>query len=269
MAQAYVEQLRLASGVTAAAIRKAIQALAVSAGGRGLDAGCGIGLHTQMLTAALGRKGRVVGVDHCSEHLAVAREAVAVAGLGDRVEFVEGNVTHLPFDDATFDLVWCADTLWPVAVTTDPVAGVRELARVVRPGGTVALAYWSGQALLPGYPALEARLDSAFAATSPYLCGVAPRMHVFRALGWLQAVGLRQQAGRTYVSDLQAPLGARMRESLTYCLGMLWGNLEAQVSKEDWQAYQRLCDPASNQFILQDPAYYGFITYTVFSGMVP
>jgi demethylmenaquinone methyltransferase/2-methoxy-6-polyprenyl-1,4-benzoquinol methylase len=78
----------------------------------------------------------VVGVDQSAEMLAAGRARVAAAGLGDRIELREGRAESLPFDDAEFDAVTFTYLLRYV---DDPAATMRELARVVRPGGTVAM----------------------------------------------------------------------------------------------------------------------------------
>ena len=78
----------------------------------------------------------VVGVDQSAEMLAAGRARVARAGVGDRVELREGRAEALPFADGEFDALTFTYLLRYV---DDPAATLRELARVVRPGGTVAM----------------------------------------------------------------------------------------------------------------------------------
>ncbi len=78
---------------------------------------------------------RVTGLDQSPEMLAAGCERVARAGLGERVQLVEGSAEALPFGDAAFDALTVTYLLRYVA---DPAAQVRELARVVRPGGPLA-----------------------------------------------------------------------------------------------------------------------------------
>lgn len=99
-----------------------------------LDAGCGDGRFLAALPALGPVPDRVVGVDIADSILATARRAAASVGLD--VELVRGNLERLPFGDAEFDLVVSIQVLEHLL---DPAAGVRELARVVRPGGTLLL----------------------------------------------------------------------------------------------------------------------------------
>jgi demethylmenaquinone methyltransferase / 2-methoxy-6-polyprenyl-1,4-benzoquinol methylase len=77
----------------------------------------------------------VVGLDQSAEMLAEARRRVAAAGLDHRVELVEGTADDLPFEDRSFDGLTFTYLLRYV---DDPGATLRELARVVRPGGSLA-----------------------------------------------------------------------------------------------------------------------------------
>ena len=78
----------------------------------------------------------VVGIDRSPEMLAVARRRVAARGLGTTIELHEGRAETLPFADASFDAL---TVTYLLRYVDDPAATIRELARVVRPGGTMAL----------------------------------------------------------------------------------------------------------------------------------
>jgi demethylmenaquinone methyltransferase/2-methoxy-6-polyprenyl-1,4-benzoquinol methylase len=77
----------------------------------------------------------VVGLDQSTEMLGEGRIRVERAGLADRVELVEGRAEQLPFEDASFDALTFTYLLRYV---DDPGATLKELARVVRRGGTIA-----------------------------------------------------------------------------------------------------------------------------------
>jgi demethylmenaquinone methyltransferase / 2-methoxy-6-polyprenyl-1,4-benzoquinol methylase len=78
----------------------------------------------------------VVGLDQSVEMLDAGRRRVEAGGLGDRIELVAGIAERLPFEDASFDALTFTYLLRYV---DDPGETMRELARVVRPGGTIAM----------------------------------------------------------------------------------------------------------------------------------
>jgi demethylmenaquinone methyltransferase / 2-methoxy-6-polyprenyl-1,4-benzoquinol methylase len=78
----------------------------------------------------------VIGLAQSVEMLDAGRARVAAAGLGGRIDLREGRAESLPFGDAEFDALTFTYLLRYV---DDPAAALQELARVVRPGGTVAM----------------------------------------------------------------------------------------------------------------------------------
>jgi demethylmenaquinone methyltransferase / 2-methoxy-6-polyprenyl-1,4-benzoquinol methylase len=103
-----------------------------------LDVACGTGAVALELARRHGC--RVVGIDQSPEMLAEAQRRVEAAGLGGRVELREGRAEDLPFDDEAFDGLTFTYLLRYV---DDPAAAMRELARVVRPGGKIAMLEFS------------------------------------------------------------------------------------------------------------------------------
>ena len=108
--------------------RALVAAIDPRPGQRVLDVATGTGL---VASALAGRGAAVVGLDQSEDMLAVARER-----LGDRVRFVRGEAERLPFADAEFDALTFTYLLRYV---DDPAATMRELARVVRPGGRIGM----------------------------------------------------------------------------------------------------------------------------------
>jgi ubiquinone/menaquinone biosynthesis C-methylase UbiE len=261
----YAEQLLRTGRLLEGAIRQAIRALQLKKGSVGLDAGCGIGTHTIQLGEAVGPGGKVTGLDISPGLLDFARKTARQSGMLGKLDFQQGDMLDLPFEDNTFDWVWCKDSLWP-RLGKDPVVGLKEFARVVRPGGIIALLYWSSQMLLPGYPELEAQLMLAFSKTMPHLKDVRPDRHFLRALGWMQSVGLQDIGVRSFTADAYAPLAPEIRDAIDTCFQMFFGNLEPHVSKDDWAKFQKLCNPESDDYLLKRPDYYCFLNYSMFYG---
>jgi len=262
----YAQKLAVSNPLSEAVIPSAIQALHLPPGSRGLDAGCGIGLQALLLAEAVGPAGHVTGLDLSPQFLVHAREIAEKAGLSERISFQQGDVNRLPFDDDAFDWAWSANCVG--YHPADPLPMLRELTRVLKPGGSVAILAWSSQQLLPGYPLLEARLNATSAGIAPFVKGKRPELHFFRALGWFREVGLDEPTAQTFVGDAHAPLSDDMRSALIALLEMRWPGVQPELTAEDWAEFQRLCQPESPDFILDIPDYYAFFTYSMFQGKV-
>ena len=134
-----------------------VRAAGVRAGDRALDVGCGPGALTAALVDVVGA-GRVAAVDPSAPFAAAC--AARLPGVDVRVAPGEA----LPFAGGTFDRVLAQLS---VNFMDDPPAGAREMARVARPGGTVAAAVWdyAGEmTLLRAFWGAAAALDPAAAA---------------------------------------------------------------------------------------------------------
>lgn len=133
-----------------------------------LDVGCGTGILARHAARRLGETGSVTGIDCNPGMLAVARQA------SDRVTWHEGVAERLPYPDASFDRVVSQFALMFFA---DQCEGVREMARVTRPGGTVTIATWVDVEESPGYAAMVDLLgrrfgdEAAAALSAPFSLG--------------------------------------------------------------------------------------------------
>jgi arsenite methyltransferase len=101
-----------------------------------LDAGCGCGFDTFLAAHMAGPSGKAIGVDLTSEMLTVARSAAEIF-KGGNVEFREGSLEKLPFQDGFFDLAISNGVL---NLVPDKRAAFTEIARVLRPGGVLVAA---------------------------------------------------------------------------------------------------------------------------------
>jgi len=100
-----------------------------------LDIGCGGGRTVRKL-GALAPAGKVVGLDYSAASVAVSRDTNAEDIQVGRVQIEQGSVDALPFPDCSFDVITAVEThyYWP-----DLPANVREVLRVLKPGGTFAI----------------------------------------------------------------------------------------------------------------------------------
>ena len=101
-----------------------------------LDVGSGAGMDSLVAAQMVGPSGSVTGIDMTPEMVAKARGSVAEMGLG-HVTIVEGSAEHLPFDDASFDVVISNGV---IDLIPDKDSVFSEITRVLRPGGRIQLA---------------------------------------------------------------------------------------------------------------------------------
>jgi SAM-dependent methyltransferase len=117
------------------ALYHCVQRLAPRPGESILDVATGTGWTARLLAS---REARVTGVDYSEELIAAARKIAAQRGL--RITFDVGDAQQLPYTDQSFDAV-CST--FGVIFASGPELAARELARVCRPGGRLALAVWA------------------------------------------------------------------------------------------------------------------------------
>jgi demethylmenaquinone methyltransferase/2-methoxy-6-polyprenyl-1,4-benzoquinol methylase len=227
-------------------LRSAIEALHPAPGSRGLDIGCGIGLQTLLLAEATNPDGIITGLDISPELLANAREKIKDSTFANRISFQEGSMDCLPFEDESFDWVWSADCVGYPAGDTLPV--LKEIARVLRPGGTLAILAWTSQQLIPGYPLLEARLNATCSAYTPFLQGKPPQTHFMRCLRWFPEARIANPLCRTFVGEVQGPVKPEIRNALILLFEMLWSTAESEADRLE---FKRLCRPESPDFNLR------------------
>jgi arsenite methyltransferase len=108
----------------------------LSPGERVLDLGSGAGTDSLVAAQMVGPEGSVTGIDMTPEMLAKARIAAVALGVGN-VEFVEGEAEHLPFPNASFDVVVSNGV---IDLVPDKDAVFAELYRVLAPGGRMQIA---------------------------------------------------------------------------------------------------------------------------------
>jgi SAM-dependent methyltransferase len=138
------------------------EALAVRAGHRVLDVGCGPGFLSEEILAEVGGRGAVVGIDSSTAMLGVA--ARRCQGMANAA-FLEGEATSLPVDDGGFDRVLCVQVLEFVA---DVPAALAELHRALRPGGR-ALVWDVDWSTLSWHSADPARMEKMLGAWDRHL----------------------------------------------------------------------------------------------------
>lgn len=114
--------------------------LSPRSGERLLEVGCGSGALCRLIAPALMPDGELIGLDVARDMVAAARRyASETLDIAPLLRFEIGAAEKLPYGDATFDAAFAARLLLHV---TDRVTIVREMARVVRPGGRIVMMDW-------------------------------------------------------------------------------------------------------------------------------
>src|SRR6185312_16524084 len=141
------------------------EALTIMPSDRVLDVACGSG--NGAIAAARRSWVPVVGADFVPALLERGRERAAAEGL--EIEFVEGDAQSLPFPDASFD---AATTMFGSMFAPDHRQAAAELVRVVKPGGTIAIAAWTPTGFIGElFRATAAHVPPPAGVESPLLWG--------------------------------------------------------------------------------------------------
>jgi ubiquinone/menaquinone biosynthesis C-methylase UbiE len=119
-----------------AMMREYFEAMGIDSAKTVLDLGCGTGVAARAIARRQGFTGRVTGIDLSPYLTAEAKRLAEGEGVAGAVEFLTGNARTLNLPEASFDSV-VAHTL--VSHVEDPLAALREIARIVKPGGTVGI----------------------------------------------------------------------------------------------------------------------------------
>lgn len=125
--------------------------LEITPGSAVLDVACGTGVVTRFAAQATGTTGTVTGVDIGPPMLAVAHSQPAEPDSAP-VTYLEGSALDLPLADRSFDFATCHHGF---QFFPDRLAAARELHRVLRPGGRVAIACWTGLEETPVFRAIR------------------------------------------------------------------------------------------------------------------
>jgi SAM-dependent methyltransferase len=125
--------------------------LEITRGSAVLDVACGTGAVTRLAARATGATGTVTGIDIGSSMLAVARSQPAEPDSAP-ITYLEGSALELPLLDRSVDYATCHHGF---QFFPDRVAAIRELHRVLAPGGRVAIACWTGLERTPVFKAIR------------------------------------------------------------------------------------------------------------------
>lgn len=182
-------RLRLQQEVWGGVLERFLDRIAIRAGARVLDVGCGPGFALDALRTRAGEQGEVVGLDESPTWRAAAEARIAELGWRN-VRFVLGRAEDLQRDARGFDLIFAR---WVFSFVRDPAGLVARLASALAPGGVLAIQDYNheGVSLFPPSEGFEAAVRGTRALYAsrggdPWIAGRLP--------GLLAAAGLEQIA---------------------------------------------------------------------------
>jgi SAM-dependent methyltransferase len=167
--------------------------LAAVPGATVLDIACGPGNVTRALASGVSGDGLVVGIDASATMLARAVDDTPESGMTD-IAYIRGDAVHLPFRHGTFDAVCCFGGLY---LFDDPWTAVAGMARVLRPGGRVAIL----TTLRPRFPLVGAGAQTLSRAAGIRMFGATELTDALSKAGFValrrRSYGLMQLVGGT------------------------------------------------------------------------
>ncbi|MGW6460406.1 class I SAM-dependent methyltransferase [Streptomyces sp. NPDC055078] len=222
-----------------------------------IDIGSGPGVLIPLLAEAF-PYADVVAVDATPQLLDRARARAERAGIGDRFQALHAELPGELDTLGEADLIWAGNMVHHIG---DQRGALRDLARLLRPGGLLALVEGGLPARrLPrdigmGRPGLESRLEVAnsewFRRMRAALPGTKDETEDWRAL--LTAAGLDPSGTRSFLLDVPAPLPYAVREHLVHALTRQRETLAELLADDDIAVLDRLLDPDDAQSLLRRP----------------
>ena len=247
--------------------------LGINRGARVLDAGCGVG---GMATVFAGLAGELVAVDLEPEHVRETGERIEEAGFSDTASPRVADITALDVPDGSFDLVWCSRVIHHLP---DMLAGVRELARVAKPGGAVAIREGGfGFRVLPDEVEIGGRwFEDRLAATG--VGRFAPPRNAENGrtpylFGWSQLLldaGLTDVRGKTFTFDALSPLTDDQQAWIEFHWRrwLTHDESRARLDDEDAEVIETLLDPESPHYLFARTDLHLRSATTVYTGVKP
>jgi SAM-dependent methyltransferase len=177
----------------------------VAPGDHVLDVGCGTGALSRAVSGRVGPQGSVSGLDISEEMLDVARTT------SERIRWRLGRAEALPFDDGSFDHVL---SQFAAMFFTDRVQALREMARVVRPGGRVLVAVCDAVDASAGYSVLTELIhrlfgpDVAQAFRAPFALGDRAVLRALAEEAGLRGARVEQHRGQLHFDSVEALVAA-------------------------------------------------------------
>jgi SAM-dependent methyltransferase len=224
-------------------------AAGIRPGQRVLDVACGTGALTEAVAERVGPRGAVAGLDANPEMLAVARRKHGA------IEWHDGRAESLPFADGSFDAVV---SQFGLMFFDDRVAALREMRRVLRPAGRIAVAVCDALAHSPGYAALAALLERLFgtrvadAFRAPFVLGDVPALRALCADAGLADASVTQHQGTVRFASIDTLVSTE--RACVWTLGGLLDDAQFEQLRREAQSVFRPFVDSEGMVVFAMPA---------------
>lgn len=221
-----------------------------------LDAGSGSGSFLTQLAELTGPNGQLEAFDLAPDNIAVIEERRQTWDFAPRLSTRTGSILELPYQDATFDAVWCANTTQYLSDDELTVA-LSELKRVVRPGGKVAVKESDSSLfrLLPGPPGIVSRTYAALARNGNDIAHGTLRGAELPQ--WLRSAGFVDIRRHSTLLEFSAPLNSAVRRQWRSLLDILSSqSQDLELHPEDAEFWMKLRDGENVETLLDSPDFY-------------
>lgn len=260
-ARDYSDKLSKFNAFARPELRGLIRSLGLKSGMHVLDVGCGTGEALNWLLDEVAPSGRVVGVDLAAAHIAAAKRQAS-----QEIAIYQANLFDDLFEPASFDLVWCVNTINHL---TDPLGGVIHLATLLHEGGRLAIGQSS---FLPEmYFAWDLRLERVVNDAvrryyqEKYDLDERDLKAVRALVGVLRKANLQNITVRTVIIERMSPLDAASESYLKDSIFRdTWGErLRPYLSPTDNADLAALCDSDHSSSALRRPDFHFLQTFTL------
>lgn len=219
---------------------KVADAAQIRPGERVLDVGCGTGILAREIASRIGSVGRVAGIEPSPGMLAVARQ------LAPTVEWREGIAESLPFPDRSFDAVV---SQFALMFFTDRRQALREMLRVLIPGGRLVVAVWDSLDNIPAYAAEVSLLErlagrqAAEALRAPFVLGNRKDLAALFSEAGVAATEITTHHGTAQFPSIRTMVEADLRGWLPVMRVILAENLIGRILQDAEQALGSYATP--------------------------
>ena len=251
----YSEMLHAYHRARAPELRTILAALPLRPGARVLDVASGDGCYSLWLAE---RGAQVVGVDRSTAYLDLAQQRAGASPRAQQIRFEMADASSLPFADGTFDLAWCAQSFYSLP---DPLAALREMIRVTRPGGHVAVLENDTlhHMLLP-WPAeleLAVRRAQLLALSAEHAGQGLDKFYIGRNLcGIFRQCSIDRCEVQTFPVERHAPLSDDEERFLRCYFADLRERAWPYLDDATRTAFDMLFDPRATTYLIRQPDFH-------------